>query len=187
MNLFQKILYYTYPLRMKISEKIQPGSVLKNKGMKHPPVSFYSLKATLNTGEEIEFSRYFGEKVMIVNVASNCGYTPQYEQLQKLYTDKSDLVILAFPANNFSKQEPGSDQKIGSFCRKNYGVTFPVFMKDDVTGSAKQPVFEWLSDKTRNGWHDGEPKWNFYKYLVDEKGILRAVAPPKVMPENLLP
>ncbi len=123
--------------------------------------------------------------MLIVNLASLCGFTPQYEELQKLYEQAENLVILGFPANNFGTQEPGSDEEISNFCKVNYGVTFPLFKKDDVKGNEKQPVYQWLSDKNKNGWNDIEPKWNFYKYLIDEKGNLDKVFSSSVSPMDI--
>ncbi len=186
MNLKRKILTSVYPLQMKLSKLTGMGiNVYENKDKVAAPVNFYSLKATLNNGEEISFERFKDKKVLIVNLASLCGFTPQYTELQELYEKAEGLVILGFPANNFGEQEPGSDAEIGNFCKLNYGVTFPLFKKDDVTGNHKQFVYEWLSDKYKNGWNDIEPKWNFYKYLVDENGNLEKVFSSSVSPKDL--
>ena len=186
MSLKQKIITSLYPLQMKFSKLTGMGiNVYENKDNVQPSHDFYSLKATLNNGEEISFEKFKNRKVLIVNLASLCGYTPQYEELQKLYEQAENLVILGFPANNFGKQEPGSDDEISNFCKINYGVTFPLFKKDDVTGNEKQPVYQWLSDKNKNGWNDIEPEWNFYKYLVDEKGMLQAVFSSSVSPMDI--
>ncbi len=135
--------------------------------------SFYDFKMKSLDGKEIDFSAYKGKKVLLVNVASKCGYTPQYEQLQALnekYGDK--VVILGFPANNFGGQEPGTSEEIGEFCKKNYGVTFQMFEKISVTGKDQHPLYKWLSTIEENGWNDKSPSWNFCKYLVNEKGEL---------------
>jgi glutathione peroxidase len=124
-------------------------------------------------GKEIDLSQYKGKKVLIVNVASECGYTPQYEDLQKLYEAYGDkLVILGFPANNFGGQEPGTNEDIQTFCKKNYGVTFPLLEKISVTGDDQHPVYKWLTSKEMNGWNEQQPKWNFNKYMLDEQGNL---------------
>jgi glutathione peroxidase len=108
-----------------------------------------------------------------VNTASRCGYTPQYEDLQKLHELYSeDLTILGFPSNNFMGQEPGTNEEIVAFCKKNYGVTFQMFSKIDVKGKQQHPVYQWLSTKELNGWNDKSPSWNFCKYLIDEEGNL---------------
>jgi glutathione peroxidase len=124
-------------------------------------------------GKDISLGQFRGKKILIVNVASECGYTPQYKDLQKLYEAyKGNLIILGFPANNFGEQEPGSDETIKTFCEKNYGVTFPMFSKISVVGEDQNPLYQWLSKKELNGWNDQAPKWNFCKYLISEKGEL---------------
>ncbi len=135
--------------------------------------SFYDFKLKAIDGKEIDFSTYKGKKVMLINVASKCGYTPQYADLQKLHEQMGDkVVLLGFPANNFGGQEPGSNGEIASFCQKNYGVTFQLFEKISVKGSDMHPLYQWLSDKSKNGWNDKAPNWNFCKYLVNEEGEL---------------
>ena len=185
MSIFRKLIESTYPLRMKISKVTGMGRRIYNSdcGIR-APVSFYSLKAILNTGEEISFGRYKGKKVLIVNVASKCGYTPQYTTLEKIYK-KDRIIILGFPSNDFGGQEPGTDPEIANFCTTNYGVTFPIFKKDSVKGITKQPVYEWLSDKNRNGWNEQEPQWNFYKYVIDENGNLQNVYSSAVSPSDI--
>lgn len=138
------------------------------------PVSFYTLSATLNNGDTLEFSSLKGKKVLIVNTASKCGYTGQYDGLEKLYEKyKDQLVIIAFPANDFMNQEKGTDEEIAQFCKLNYGVTFPIAKKAGVIKNTKQQeVFKWLTDKKLNGWNDQAPKWNFSKYLISEDGKL---------------
>lgn len=135
--------------------------------------SLYDFKMKSIDGELIDFSKYKEKKVLIVNTASECGYTPQYkdlEELNKKYGDK--VVILGFPANNFGGQEPGSNKEISSFCQKNYGVTFQLFEKVDVEGDNACDLYKWLSTKELNGWNSQQPKWNFNKYLIDENGQL---------------
>jgi glutathione peroxidase len=145
--------------------------------------SFYDFKMKDIDGNEVDFSRFKGQKVLIVNVASKCGYTPQYEDLQKLNEKHGDKVtILGFPANNFGGQEPGSNEDIKQFCSENYGVTFPMFEKISVKGVDKHPLYRWLSDKNLNGWNNTEPSWNFCKYLVDEGGKLVKFFPSSVNP-----
>ena len=136
--------------------------------------TLYDFKLTpLYGGELIELSKYKGKKILIVNTASECGYTPQYKTLQELHKKYGDkVVVLGFPANNFGKQEPGSNAEIGSFCKKNFGVTFQLFEKISVKGDDMHPLYQWLSQKEKNGWNDESPNWNFCKYLVNEKGEL---------------
>ena len=124
-------------------------------------------------GNEVDYSQFKGKKVLIVNTASECGYTPQYEDLEKLYeTYKDKLIILGFPANNFGGQEPGSNEEIKKFCTSKYSVTFPMFQKISVTGDDMALIYKWLTNKELNGWNDQQPKWNFNKYLLDENGNL---------------
>ncbi|MEB2779194.1 glutathione peroxidase [Algoriphagus sp. C2-6-M1] len=145
--------------------------------------SFYEFTMKDLEGKDVDFSSFKGKKIMVVNVASKCGYTPQYEALQKLYSENSkNLVILGFPANNFGGQEPGSNDEIKSFCSENYGVTFPMFEKISVKGFDKHPIYRWLSDAELNGWNNEEPAWNFCKYILDEKGELIKFFPSKVDP-----
>jgi glutathione peroxidase len=134
---------------------------------------FYALEATTLDGQTVKFSDFKGKKVLIVNTASKCGFTPQYEDLQKLHEQYSDKVtVLGFPCNQFGGQEPGNKDDIESFCRINYGVTFQMFDKVDVKGNEQHPVYKWLTDKNENGWNTKAPSWNFCKYLINEKGEL---------------
>ncbi len=145
--------------------------------------SFYEFNMKDLNGTEVDFSTFKGKTIMVVNVASKCGYTPQYEALQKLYAEHSDkLVILGFPANNFGGQEPGSNEEIKSFCSENYGVTFPMFEKVSVKGFDKHPIYRWLTDSNLNGWNNEEPSWNFCKYILNEEGELIKYFPSKVSP-----
>ena len=149
--------------------------------------TIYDYKVESLDGQEINFADFKGKKILVVNTASECGFTPQYADLEKLSKEyEKNLVIVGFPANNFGGQEPGSNTEIGAFCEKNFGVTFPLFKKDDVKGENKQPVYQWLSDKNKNGWNEIEPKWNFFKYLIDETGILLKVASSSVSPADFL-
>lgn len=141
---------------------------------------FYSFKIESLEGKEIDFSKFKGKKVLVVNTASECGYTPQYADLQKLHETHGDkVVILGFPANNFGGQEPGSKEQIAEFCQKNYGVTFQMMEKVSVKGDDQHPLYQWLAKNSPN--HD-EPGWNFSKYLIDENGKVVAFYPSKVKP-----
>ncbi len=147
--------------------------------------SVHEFKVSSIDGGTIDFSAFKGKKIMIVNTASQCGYTPQYEGLEKLYEQYKDkLVIVGFPANNFGEQEPGSNTEIEQFCKKNFGVTFPLAAKVDVVGDNTHPLFKWLTNKELNGVLDAEVKWNFNKFLLDEDGKLLAYFPSKVTPES---
>ena len=147
------------------------------------PESFYDFKMKAIDGSTIDFSSFKGKKVLLVNVASKCGFTPQYEDLQKLHELYGNKVaVLGFPANNFGKQEPGTNEEIALFCSGNYGVSFQMFEKISVKGDDMDPLYHWLSEEKYNGWNNEAPSWNFCKYLVDEKGELIAFYPSKVEP-----
>lgn len=147
---------------------------------------FYDFKVNDIDGNSFNFSSLQGKKVMIVNVASKCHYTPQYEQLEAVYQKykNSNFVIIAFPANNFLHQEPGTDKEIKRFCKMNYGVTFPVMSKISVKGKDINEIYKWLTDKKLNGVMSSKVKWNFQKYLIDENGNLIKFYSPSVLPDN---
>lgn len=137
-------------------------------------VNFHSFKVKDIDGKEISLKQYKGKKVLVVNVASLCGLTPEYKKLQELYLKYKDkgFVIVAFPANNFKEQEPGSNEEIKSFCSREYQVTFPLMSKISVKGDDIAPLYRWLTNKSDNGKFDATVKWNFQKFFVDEKGDL---------------
>jgi len=148
-----------------------------------PKKSFYELEAISIDGEKINFDQYKNKKILIVNVASECGYTYQYEDLQKLqdiYQNK--VVVLGFPANDFFNQESGSNEEIEEFCETNYGITFPMFEKTTTKGKKQSPIYQWLTNKDFNGWNAQRPTWNFCKYLVNEDGELVGFFDSKVKP-----
>ncbi len=181
----QKVLKAIYPVLMWFT-KLTGKNSKELSGNKEPKLSFYSLKTTLNSGEALDFSTLKGKKVLIVNTASNCGYTNQYEALQELYNNnKNMLVVIGFPANDFKEQEKGTDEEIAQFCKINFGVDFPLAKKSTVIKLAEQAdVFKWLTDSTQNGWNDKAPTWNFSKYLVNETGILTNYFDPSVAPDS---
>ncbi len=146
--------------------------------------SVHDFKVPALDGSTIDLSKFKGKKILIVNTASKCGYTPQYADLEKLYTTyQSKLVIVGFPANNFAQQEPGTSKEISEFCTKNYGVTFQMAEKVNVVGDSIAPLFKYLTDEAHKiGVADPVIKWNFTKFLVDENGKLIAVFPSKVKP-----
>ena len=150
--------------------------------------TFYDFTVTDIDGNKFAFSQLKGKKVMIVNVASKCGFTPQYEALETLYKKYKDqgFIIIAFPANNFLKQEPGSNSEIKEFCSLNYGVSFPIMSKISVKGKDIHPLYIWLTQKEENGVLDSKVKWNFQKYLIDEKGKLVKKLSPRTKPNNEL-
>ena len=137
-------------------------------------------------GQNFDFANLKGKKIMIVNTASKCGLTPQYEQLEALYTKykAKNFVIVGFPANDFLAQEPGSDKEIAQFCQVNYGVTFPMMSKISVKGKEMHPVYQFLTQKAKNGKEDSKVEWNFQKYLIDESGHLSKVVSPRILPND---
>ena len=170
----QKVLKAVYPLWIWWANKRGFNTKRTSNENAKPLVSFYSLKDTLIDGTAFDFAQLKGRKVLLVNTASDCGYTGQYDDLQKLsekYKDK--LVVIGFPANNFKEQEKGSNEEIAAFCRLNFGVGFPLMKKSSVRkGPEQNKVFQWLTDPAQNGWNSQQPSWNFCKYIVDENGRL---------------
>jgi len=146
--------------------------------------TLYDFKATTLDGQPFDLSSLKGKKVLVVNTASKCGLTPQYKTLQELYDKYKDrnFVIIGFPANNFMKQEPGTNAEIQEFCTKNYGVTFPMMSKISVKGDDIDPLYKWLTLKTLNGVVDAEIQWNFQKFMIDEQGKLVGFVSPKELP-----
>ncbi|MFB6319679.1 glutathione peroxidase [Saccharicrinis sp. FJH54] len=146
--------------------------------------SFYDFKVETITGDSISLSEFKGKKILVVNTASKCGFTPQYEDLEKLYETykDDDFVIIGFPANNFLHQEPGSNEEIAKFCKMNYGVTFPMMAKISVKGKDMHPLYEWLTTKKENGVLNTKISWNFQKFLIDKNGKLIKTLPPKTKP-----
>ena len=150
------------------------------------PKTLYDFKTQTIDGKTFDLSTLKGKKVLIVNTASKCGLTPQYKDLEELYKtyggDK--FVIIGFPANNFASQEPGTNSDIKQFCLVNYGVTFPMMSKISVKGDDMDPIYQWLTKKELNGKMDSEVKWNFQKYMIDEKGYFVDMVEPKTSPKT---
>ncbi len=148
--------------------------------------SFHDFTVKDITGKDISLSAFKGKKILVVNVASKCGLTPQYQQLQELYETygPDKFVILGFPANNFKQQEPGTNEEIQEFCTINYGVTFPLMEKISVKGEDMHPVYKWLTQKSENGKQDAEVTWNFQKFMIDENGNWEGYAEPKTLPDD---
>lgn len=188
MTIRQNILRWAYPViswGSRLAKKNAESVVTKK--IIEPPVSLYAIPVVLNDGSSIQLDQFKGKKLLIVNTASDCGYTAQYEGLQKLHVRyKDQLVVIGFPANNFKEQEKASDAEIASFCKKNYGVDFLLAQKSDVIkGGTQHPVFQWLTDPSKNGWNDKVPGWNFSKYLISEKGELIGYFGSAVEPEMM--
>jgi glutathione peroxidase len=187
MTIRQRILKAVYPAFTWWGRVAGKNSkVFTNDSPGTPPQSLYNLSVTLNNGESLHLSNYKGKKLLLVNTASDCGYTDQYDALQELYEENQDkLVIIGFPANDFKEQEKGTDEEIAQFCKLNYGVTFPVAKKSSVIpGQDQNPVFQWLTDKNKNGWTNKKPSWNFSKYLVNEEGVLVNYFDPSISPTS---
>ncbi len=184
MTLRQKLLQLVYPIFKLISNKENStAKISENKNGKAPNISFYSLSSTLNNSENFSFEKLKGKNVLIVNTASDCGYTAQYEELEKLYQqEKEKLIVIAFPANDFKNQEQGNDEAIAQFCKLNYGITFPLMKKTKVVGNNCNEVFKWLSTEQLNGWCNQQPVWNFSKYLINEEGKLTHYFGPAISP-----
>ncbi len=148
--------------------------------------TIYQFKVTDLYGKEFDFSTLKGKKLLIVNTASECGLTPQYKDLETIYSKYKDknFVIVGFPANNFGSQEPGSNEQIAKFCQMNYGVTFPMMSKISVKGKDIHEVYQFLTQKDKNGLQDSQVEWNFQKYLINEEGELIKVLSPSVLPTD---
>jgi glutathione peroxidase len=183
LSIKQKLLKAAYPLLMWMTKMSNTQSTIL-KGSASAPISFYTLEATSIDGTIVPFESYKGKFLLVVNTASECGYTNQYEGLQKLYEKYSNkLNILGFPSNDFKEQEKGSNEQIASFCKKNFGVSFPLFQKGVVLpGEQQQKIYQWLTDATKNGWNKQPPTWNFSKYLIDTNGNLVGYFGPSVDP-----
>jgi glutathione peroxidase len=181
----QKVLKAIYPAWMwynRVTGK-KTKVITNDKSTAHTQ-SLYDLSVGLNNGQTIKLDSLKGKKILIVNTASNCGYTNQYKDLEDLYERYRDkLVVIGFPANDFKEQEKGTDEQIAEFCKLNYDISFPLAKKSTVIpGPQQNDVFKWLTDKTKNGWNEKSPSWNFSKYLVDEKGELVKYFDPAVSP-----
>ena len=158
-------------------------NINKNDNTDAAKMTIYDFTIKGLDGGTIDFSKYKGKKILIVNTASKCGYTPQYEGLEALYEKYKDkLVVVGFPANNFKSQEPGTNAEIKEFCKQNYGVTFPMAAKISVKGDDVAPIYKWLCNKAENGVLDAEIKWNFNKFLLDENGKIIAKFDSDVTP-----
>lgn len=176
-----------YPLLLMAAKVfgIKAG-VYRNRYKSVPNTSFYNLKISLNNGSTISCNDWKGKKILIVNIASGCGYTRQLgelENLQQMHQDR--LIVVGFPSNDFKEQEQLTDKEIAAFCSKNFGVTFLIAKKSRVIkGTGQNEVYEWLTNTAQNGWNDNEPEWNFSKYLIDERGSLTCIYGAGISPVN---
>lgn len=167
-----------------LSKQIAPKKATDTITKQKQASSIYQFTVFDINEKPFDFSKLKGKKIMIVNTASKCGYTYQYEELQKLYQKYKNkgFVIVGFPANNFKNQEPGTNAEIAEFCQLNYGVTFPMMEKISVKGGDMHPIYQYLTQKSKNGLEDSEVAWNFQKYLINKNGILEKVVKTKVSP-----
>ena len=149
-------------------------------------MNFHNFTVNTIDGQEISLEQFKGKKVLVVNVASKCGLTPQYEQLEAIYEKYGgdDFIIVGFPANNFMSQEPGTNDEIKEFCSLEYGVTFPMMSKISVKGDDMAPIYLWLTEEEMNGQSSSKVKWNFQKYLIGEDGTLEYVMNPQIKPDD---
>lgn len=184
----QSILKAAYPIIMFMGKITgQSKNILSNKNQAKPNQSFYDLQAIKNNGDTLDFSELKGKKVLLVNTASDCGYTGQYEELEQLHQQYGQqLVVIGFPANDFKDQEKKSDADIAAFCKVNYGVSFQLMKKGQVIkGTNQQTVYQWLTDPFKNGWCNKQPDWNFSKYLINEEGILEGYYSQWISPKDI--
>lgn len=184
MTIRQRLLKIVYPLFVWYAGKKSKSTGNIEGADVEPPVPFYSLPATAIGGNAFDLAGLKGKKILVVNTASDCGYTGQYEGLEQLWkTHQDELTIIGFPANDFKEQEKGTDEEIAEFCKVNYGVSFPLMQKSSVIkGPQQNPVYQWLTDPSKNGWNSKVPSWNFSKYLIDENGRLIHYFGPAVEP-----
>jgi glutathione peroxidase len=171
----QSVLKAIYPLIMLPGKLFGSAKAIqKNTANKLPAVSIYDVELELNNGTKVRMDQFKGKKILLVNTASDCGYTGQYEALEQLHKQYgSKLVVIGFPANDFKDQDKKDDAAIAEFCKINYGVSFLLAKKSSVIKGAEQnPLFAWLSHAEQNGWCNQQPVWNFSKYLVNETGVL---------------
>jgi glutathione peroxidase len=176
--MFTSLLTGIFADKSEIASKPADAAVAKQ--------TLYDFKVKSLVGNKtVDLGKYKGKKVVILNVASKCGYTKQYADWEKFNKEHGDkIVVLGFPANNFNGQEPGTNEEIATFCSATYGVTFPMFEKVSVLGDDQAPIYKWLSTKELNGWNDKVPTWNFCKYVVNEKGELTNFFASKILPTD---
>jgi glutathione peroxidase len=184
MSARQKILLVVYPWLMQAGQIFGKPTQVQNRALAQPSVSLYDLSYQTIDGKTESMRRWQGKKILIVNTASDCGYTGQYAELQTLQTQFAErLVIIGFPSNDFKEQEKGDNASIAAFCQRNYGVQFPLAAKSIVLKkSGQDPIFQWLTNPSKNGWCQQEPAWNFCKYLINEQGVLTHYFDTKISP-----
>ena len=174
---------YSQEISVSTTNIVDINKTVQNKMEKQ---TIYQFKVKDLSGKEFDFATLKGKKILVVNTASKCGLTPQYKDLEAIYEKykSKDFVIIGFPANNFGKQEPGTDKEIQGFCEMNYGVTFPMMSKISVKGSDMHEIYQFLTQKSKNGLQDSDVEWNFQKYLINANGELEKVIKPQVLPTD---
>ena len=185
MTIRQQILKVLYPVLLNITKLAGKNTkVIQNEKRLRPNQPIHDLTIQKGSGGSISLSEFKGRKILFVNTASNCGYTAQYKELQQLHLQAGEaLAIIGFPANDFKEQETGNDEEIQGFCALNFGVSFPLAKKSVVIkNGAQNEVYQWLTNREKNGWNNQAPSWNFSKYLVDEEGVLTHYFDPSVSP-----
>ena len=189
MNIKQRLLKIFHPILSASARLIgKHNRLLVNTKKVQPITSVYDLGYTAINGRQVSLKDYKGKYLLIVNTASNCGYTAQYEDLEKINNDFHEkLVVIGFPSNDFRQQEKGSDEEIQQFCTVNFGVSFPLSTKIMVRkGAGQHSLYRWLSDHSMNGWNNTAPSWNFSKYIIDPNGVLIAYADAAIKPSALM-
>ena len=186
MTFRQRFLQKLYPIIMRLSRNGDKGRILFKPKATRAIEPSSLVEITLSNGKQVPLSQFAGKKVMLVNTASDCGYTGQFAELQRLHEQMGDkLQIIGLPSNDFKEQEKADDKAISEFCQVNFGVTFPLAKKSVVLKKDGQnPVFQWLTDPSKNGWNEQAPDWNFSKYLLNEQGELMAYFGPAISPED---
>ena len=188
MTIRQAVIKIFYPALMSVSGWFSAKrSYLENSGNIPPAEPFFDLSFSTIGKDEMALKQFKGKKILLVNTASDCGFTPQLKELQQLQEKfKDKLVVIGFPSNDFKEQEKGSNAEIETFCKVNYGVQFLLSAKTSVVKNQHQhPVFQWLTNNNKNGWNQQPPAWNFTKYLVSEKGMLTHIFSPTVSPTSI--
>jgi glutathione peroxidase len=184
MSIRQKVLKAVYPAYVWMKKSIGKGATVFYNDKAIPQLSFYTLTGTTISGKKFDLAALKGKKVLLVNTASDCGYTAQYDELEKLFQlYNNKLAVIGFPSNDFKEQEKGSDGSIEAFCKNNYNISFMLMKKSVVVQNDRQhEIYKWLTDATKNGWNSQQPEWNFSKYLVNEDGMLVNYFGPAISP-----
>jgi glutathione peroxidase len=184
-NIFRLMAFALTVIGCKQQESLNKNLV-SNNSTTMERASIHQFKVQDLEGNEFDFSTLKGKKLMVVNTASKCGLTPQYKDLQTIYDKYKDdnFIIVGFPANDFMSQEPGTNDEIATFCERNYGVSFPMMNKISVKGKEMHPVYQFLTQKAKNGVADSEVEWNFQKYLLNENGQLDMIISPRTLPTD---